>query len=253
MVRPTYVQDEVDTLELESPGRNGPELQDAFHPAIAAQKLSYSVRELERNLPTESRPANFGIVVPGVYRSGFPQSEDYAFIEGLKLKTIVTLVQKEFPQGYDAFLHRNGIKHAVFDMKGTKKEAIPTATMQSILRVVLDRRNHPLLIHCNHGKHRTGCVIGVIRKLSGWNLSNIITEYKSYAEPKTRECDIDYITGFELMNASNIFREPKLPFCVPRFARTVVFALVILTIWFVSHTDLAGDRITDGTEAQAPK
>jgi hypothetical protein len=24
--------------------------------------------------------------------------------------------------------------------------------MKSILRVVLDRRNHPLLIHCNHGK-----------------------------------------------------------------------------------------------------
>ena len=63
-----------------------------------------------------------------------------------------TLVQKEFPQGYGAFLHRNGIKHAIFDMKGTKKEAIPTATMESILRVVLDRRNHPLLIHCNHGK-----------------------------------------------------------------------------------------------------
>jgi tyrosine-protein phosphatase SIW14 len=37
-------------------------------------------------------------------------------------------------------------------MKGTKKEDIPVATMKAILRVVLDRRNHPLLIHCNHGK-----------------------------------------------------------------------------------------------------
>lgn len=63
-----------------------------------------------------------------------------------------TLVHKEFPRGYDAFLHRNGIQHAIFDMKGTKKESIPVATMESILRVVLDRRNHPLLIHCNHGK-----------------------------------------------------------------------------------------------------
>jgi tyrosine-protein phosphatase SIW14 len=61
-------------------------------------------------------------------------------------------VRKEFPQGYDTFLHRNGIQHAIFDMKGTKKADIPTATMKSILRVVLDRRNHPLLIHCNHGK-----------------------------------------------------------------------------------------------------
>jgi tyrosine-protein phosphatase SIW14 len=89
MVRPTDIQQEVDSLELDSPGPNGHELRDAFHPPTAIQKLSYSVHELEKNLPTESRPANFGIVVPGVYRSSFPQSEDYAFIEGLKLKTIV--------------------------------------------------------------------------------------------------------------------------------------------------------------------
>jgi tyrosine-protein phosphatase SIW14 len=61
-------------------------------------------------------------------------------------------VQKDFPKGYDVFLQKNGIRHCVFDMKGTKKEAIPIKTMKSILRMVLDRRNHPLLIHCNHGK-----------------------------------------------------------------------------------------------------
>ena len=46
----------------------------------------------------------------------------------------------------------NGIKHRVFDMKGTKKEDIPIATMKAILRLVLDQKYHPLLIHCNHGK-----------------------------------------------------------------------------------------------------
>lgn len=61
-------------------------------------------------------------------------------------------MQKDFPKGYDVFLQKNGIRHCVFDMKGTKKEAIPIKTMKSILRMVLDRRNHPLLIHCNHGK-----------------------------------------------------------------------------------------------------
>jgi len=50
------------------------------------------------------------------------------------------------------FMTANGIKHHVFDMKGTKKEAIPVRVMKSILRLVLDRQNHPLLIHCNHGK-----------------------------------------------------------------------------------------------------
>lgn len=43
-----------------------------------------------------------------------------------------------------------------------------------------------------------------------------------------------------------------MPFRVPRFARTVIFALFILMIWFVSHTDLAVDRIRDA-EARISK
>lgn len=35
------------------------------------------------------RPHNFGLVIPGVYRSSYPKAEDYEFIQGLKLKTIV--------------------------------------------------------------------------------------------------------------------------------------------------------------------
>lgn len=37
-------------------------------------------------------------------------------------------------------------------MSGTKKEAIPDKTMKAILRLVLDTQNHPILIHCNHGR-----------------------------------------------------------------------------------------------------
>ncbi|KAK4120905.1 hypothetical protein N657DRAFT_147455 [Parathielavia appendiculata] len=239
VVRAESGQQEVDAdtlvLEAQAQRQSDPELRDAFHPpsATVQQQADHSARMLEKTLPGEHPPGNFGIVVPGVYRSSFPQSEDYAFIEGLKLKTIVTLVQKDFPDGYDAFLHRNGINHIVFDTKGTKKEGIPASTMKSILRIVLDRQNHPLLIHCNHGKHRTGCVIGIVRKLSGWNLGNIIGEYRTFAEPKVRECDIDYITDFELGDVSNLFWEPSLPFRAPGFVRATLFAIVMLAIWLV--------------------
>lgn len=40
-------------------------------------------------LPPAGRPLNFGIVVPGVYRSSFPQAGDHEFIEALRLKTVV--------------------------------------------------------------------------------------------------------------------------------------------------------------------
>ena len=39
--------------------------------------------------PLSGRPANFGVVTPGVYRSSYPKREDYDFLAGLGLKTIV--------------------------------------------------------------------------------------------------------------------------------------------------------------------
>lgn len=35
------------------------------------------------------QPANFGTVVPGIYRSSYPKDADYAFLQKLKLKTIM--------------------------------------------------------------------------------------------------------------------------------------------------------------------
>ncbi|KAK4242186.1 tyrosine phosphatase family-domain-containing protein [Achaetomium macrosporum] len=250
IVQPTSGIQEVDNLVLGGLGRrrSDSELREAFHPPLAHQHAAYSAYELEKSHLAEGRPANFGVVVPGVYRSSFPRSEDYAFIEGLKLKTIVTLVRKDFPEGYDAFLQKNGIRHCVFDMKGTKKEDIPLQTMKSILRLVLDRRNHPLLVHCNHGKHRTGCVIGVVRKLSGWDIDSIVSEYKTYAEPKARDCDVKYIMGFELSNISNLSREASWPFRTAGFLRASLFALVMVVVWFTSSSRIATARTGPASE-----
>lgn len=219
-------------LTIQDRRDNSPVLQDAFHPS----GIDRTHAAKEESLPSDGRPVNFGIVVPGVYRSSFPQAEDYGFIEGLKLKTIVTLVQKEFPESYGEFIENNGIKHCVFDMKGTKKEDIPIATMRSILRLVLDTQNHPLLIHCNHGKHRTGCVVAIVRKISGWDLGNVLNEYKNYAEPKVRDCDVKYITGFESTDISNLFRETTWRFRSRSFFRATVFAAIILVVWVYSDT-----------------
>lgn len=69
--------------------------------------------------------------------------------------------------------------------------------MGEILRKVLDRRNHPVLIHCNKGRHRTGCVVGAVRKLSGWSVDRIVREYTDYAQPKPRDCDIGYLAALD--------------------------------------------------------
>ncbi|KAH8883435.1 protein-tyrosine phosphatase, partial [Thozetella sp. PMI_491] len=190
---------------------------------------------LDTAAPSAGHPENFGVVVPGVYRSSYPQAQDYTFIRDLKLRTIVTLVDKDFPDSYRSFIAENGIRHHVFSMKGTKKEDIPMKTMRDILRLVLNHQNHPLLIHCNHGKHRTGCVVAVVRKVTGWKLPRIVDEYREFAGAKARDCDVKYITLFDLSSLSNLFAERSAMQVRTRiFIRITVFTFFVLVIWLFS-------------------
>ncbi|KOS17700.1 Tyrosine-protein phosphatase SIW14 [Escovopsis weberi] len=195
---------------------------------------------------TDGRPDNFGVVLPGVYRSSFPKPENYAYLRDLKLKTIVTLVKKdEINLDFESFLTTNGIRQVVFNMKGTKKEAIPPSTMSSILNLVLNQRNYPLLLHCNHGKHRTGCVVAAVRKTSGWHLDAVLDEYKAFATPKIRECDVDYISTFRLSPSYSglprALSEQSLRLTsmqVRSFFRTLLFSTFVITVWMVSGSRL---------------
>ncbi|KAG6005004.1 hypothetical protein E4U21_000577 [Claviceps maximensis] len=197
-----------------------------------------------------NHPINFGLVIPGVYRSSYPKPEDHEFLGGLKLKTVVTLVKKEeLDHELLAFVNANGINQVVFNMKGTKKEAIPSSTMRAILELVLDQSNYPLLVHCNHGKHRTGCVVAAIRKLSGWQLNMVVDEYKSYAAPKIRDCDVDYINGLECLPLQSLYdlhsaRIARFtPGQVRTFFRALLFSTFVLVLWLVSGSQMP--RIDD--------
>lgn len=46
-------------------------------------------------------------------------------------------------------------------------------------------------------QHRTGCVIGCLRKIMGWELGNIFPEYHHYADPKARVLDERFIELFD--------------------------------------------------------
>lgn len=63
---------------------------------------------------------------------------------------------------------------------------IPPAAIVEALKQILDVRNHPLLIHCNKGKHRTGCVVGCLRKVLQWSMTSVFDEYRRFAGPKVQ-------------------------------------------------------------------
>lgn len=169
-----------------------------------------------------------------------------------------TLVDKNFTEGYQKFMSANNVQHHVFSMKGTKKEEIPLSTMEAILRLVLNRQNYPLLVHCNHGKHRTGCVVGVVRKITGWNNDRVVHEYKTYAGIKERDCDVKYMRAFKLSRIASLVADKELRvdagnsrdalggpaqpaavgFRVPHFFRAAFVSMTVLLIWMISGSKM---------------
>jgi tyrosine-protein phosphatase SIW14 len=160
----------------------------------------------------------------------------------------LTLVKKdEVDHELDVFVRSSGIRQIVFNMKGTKKEAITSETMESILNIVMNPRNHPLMVHCNHGKHRTGCVVAAVRRSSGWSLQNTLDEYETYAAPKIRECDVEYITSYQATATSlSTFKTSQFrALRVRSFLRTVVMVAVVMALWAVSGSRLVASSSYD--------
>ena len=65
--------------------------------------------------------------------------------------------------------------------------------LEKALQLILDKNNFPMLIHSNKGKHRTGLLVGLMRKLlQGWCMSGIFEEYEKFALGKL-EFDLELI------------------------------------------------------------
>lgn len=109
------------------------------------------------------------------------------------------LIPEPYPDENVAFLKANGINFFQVGMSGNKEPFINVsyATITKALEVVLNPANHPLLIHCNRGKHRTGCLVGCIRRLQNWSLTMIFDEYRRFSFPKARPLDQQLIELYD--------------------------------------------------------
>jgi tyrosine-protein phosphatase SIW14 len=148
-------------------------------------------------------PENFSPVVGQIYRSSFPRAENFTYLKKLHLKTILFLVPEEYPEENLKFAKENNINVFQVSMSGNKEPfvKIPDDVLTEALKIAINPANHPLLIHCNRGKHRTGCLVGCIRRLQNWSLSMILDEYRRFAAPKIRPLDQQFI---ELYNDGEI-------------------------------------------------
>lgn len=159
-------------------------------------------------------PENFSMVASNVYRSGFPGKKNLPFVAAIGVRSVLCLCPEEYPDNSLEFFKANNIQVIQHGVDGNKApddregmHMVPSIVVQA-LRALLDPANQPILVHCNQGKHRTGCVIGCLRRLQQWSLVSIFDEYRRFAGRKSRVLDLQYI---ELFDVSSVARSPAQP------------------------------------------
>lgn len=143
-------------------------------------------------------PLNFAVVENGLYRSGHPLPINFGFLKRLNLKTVIYLGDREDQHEYYSWVNLSQLQfHYIHTPSSTEPfvDHDRQVIVQALL-ILLDKRNFPILVHSNKGKHRVGVLVGVMRKmLQGWSLSGIFHEYVKFAGGKG-EADLEYIEIF---------------------------------------------------------
>lgn len=147
-------------------------------------------------------PLNFAMVEKGVYRSGFPNHANFPFLKTLKLRSIIYLCPEPYPGVNMEFLRAEEIRIFHFGIKDYKEPIIGISEddVRDALKILLDIRNHPVLIHCKTGKCPTSCLVGCLRKIQNWCLASVFDEYQRFSGTKAQVSDLQFIERINIPN-----------------------------------------------------
>lgn len=132
----------------------------------------------EMNIP----PRSFAMVSPGIYRCGYPHFNSFPFLKKLKLRSIICLCEEDYLPDNLQFTKDNNINFFQCGFAPCQEPfiSVPSDKLCAAVSYVLDKKNHPILVHCNDGKHRTGVVVGCIRRFQQQSLTSIYGEYRRF-------------------------------------------------------------------------
>lgn len=172
---------------------------------LESQGLAEPARQpVRRIIP----PLNFCPVEKQLYRSGQPSLINESFLEELHLKTILWLASEEPNEDFlDFCLARNiniefvGLINDYNYTNINPWDSLDERTIKNALELICNKENYPLLVCCGMGRHRTGAVIGCLRRLQGWNLASVSEEYRRFSGSRGGRILVELlIESFDVMS-----------------------------------------------------
>lgn len=131
-------------------------------------------------------PLNFCPVERYLYRSGQPSPVNFSFLMDLNLKTIIWLANEEPQDNLLEFcdFHNITLQFAAINPDAGEDDnpwdGLTEHSIINALQTIVDKKNFPLLICCGMGRHRTGTVVGCLRRIMNWNLASVSEEYRRF-------------------------------------------------------------------------
>lgn len=215
-----YIRSKLDQLKINEESTNNTgddeptyeeDIDDKFDGSFEPKETQES-GDFADEIPQLTPPENFAPVINKIYRSSFPQPSNFPFVKKLKLKSILCLIPEDYPEEHEQFLEKENIKLFQLGMSGNKEPFVKIShnLITEAIKIVLNPANQPILIHCNRGKHRTGCLVGVLRRLQKWSLTIIFDEYRKFAAPKERPMDQQFIELYNEVELEEYAKENSL-------------------------------------------
>ena len=139
------------------------------YPDPDIEKLDCFADSIE--LPGTRRAAK---VNDNFYRGAVPTGEAFAALKKLGIKAIVDLHGFSEDEDYSRGVESSGFHYFFVPLKD--KPPSPE-TMDRFLTIINDSNNHPVYVHCKHGKTRTGVMLAIYRmRCEGWKNQDAFNE-----------------------------------------------------------------------------
>jgi protein tyrosine phosphatase (PTP) superfamily phosphohydrolase (DUF442 family) len=160
--------------------------------AVALAAIAAAVLWATRTPESERLPPRFHVVTPGeLYRSGQPTERELEnMVRDYGIRTILNLRGPAYPElemeGRAA--ERLGLKMVHVSVMSTRAP-LPDER-NTIRRVLADPTGYPILVHCKHGKARTGLIVALWRiEQDGWPGNRAVEEMIEKGYPVRKKSD----------------------------------------------------------------